>query len=519
MTRKSLAAMVVLALTGFVLPLNADTFKNKKTGEIFYGFRTQKSSANQTLVYNDSTKKLTPLDLRDYEVTMDGKGRRNSVVMVSITDAEVLLSKTVAEIVSEAIVKASNTGPQFVLLKIDNPGGRGEYMKSLCTTITKTDNCKVVAYISGGGFGGAYSAAAILALACDKIYIAPTASISTIGPFVDGYGVDFVKSYSSDNLASFSIFAATLAEQHQRPALLAKSLLDKKISIVEVTDSDGKTSLIEKNLRQPTQTIVKTICEGFSEPIEKPVASNDKKESNPAIPADIHSRVLNLTAGEAVRLKLADRIVYSIQEILAEMNVSDAQIANAPGIDTAVKQFAAARKNIQQRLARIEFLENRAATLEVQLDKLEDQIRTTPATRTQTKDRNGPYRNRRGNVVLGGGSTGYSGTEIDATNYDQVNNMPLDTTNNSNGYNMVRRNSGQPLNRSESVTTSEPSVSSQQAKVELSYVLSDLIAEYRQTINSAKRWVGSLPAEIQLQTLEKNMNSAMALSENLQFRS
>jgi len=513
MTRKSLIAGIVLAVTGFVFSANADTFKNKQTGETFYGFRTQKSSAKKTLVYNDSTKKLDALDLLDYEVAMDGKGRRNSVVMVSITDAETLLSEDVSKMVSEAIVKASNTGPQLVLLKIDNPGGRGDYMKEVCSTIAKTDNCKVVAYISGGSFGGGFSAAAVLALACQKIYIAPTASISSIGPFVETSDQDFMKLYSSDSLASYSIFAATLAEQHQRPALLARALLDKKISIVEVTDTDGKTSLVEKSLRQPAQTIVKTLCEGFSDSIEKSVASADQKDSSPAIPADIHSRVLNLTAAEAVRLKLADRIAYSVQDVLADMNVSDAQIANAPGIDAVVKQFAAAQKNILQRLTRIEFMEKRAAILEEQLDRLEQEIRTTPTTRTQTRDRTDLYRNRRGNVVLR--SRGHLSTDIDAANYDQINNAPY----NDNRYNMARKNYGQQgFDRSETVISSEPSVASEQAKVELFNVLGSLIVEYRQTISTAKRWAGSLPPDIQLQTLEKNLNSAMALSENLRLR-
>ncbi len=513
MTRKSLVAVVMLAVTGFVLPLNADTFKNKQTGETFYGFRTQKSTANQTLVYNDSTKKLTPLNLHDYEISMDDKGRRNSVVVVPIVQAEVLLSEAIAKTVSEAIAKASNTGPRFVLLKIDNPGGQGEYMRDICSALSKTDNCQTVAYISGGTFGGAHSAAAVLALACDKIYIAPTAIISSVGPFMDASGDDFVKTYSSDTLASFSVFAATLAEQHQRPALLAKSLLDKKMSIVEVTDTDGKRTWIEKSLRQPTQTIVKTICDGVSAPPQ----SSDSQASQSAIPADIHSRVLNLTASEAVRLKLADRIANSIEDILADMNAPDAQMANTPGIDTVVKQFAAARKNIRQRLARIEVLEKRTSTLEEQLDKLEEQIRTTPTTRTQTTGRGGAY-GRRGNVTLGGNNAIYSGTEIDATNYDQIANRPFNTTNNPDQYNMVRRNHGPQDNRSESITSSEPSVSSERARVELSYVLSDLITEYRQTINTARRWAGSLPPGVQVQTLEKNMNSAMALSENLRLR-
>jgi membrane-bound ClpP family serine protease len=505
MTRKSLVTLLAAAWCSFVLPLNADTFKNKQTGETFNGFRTQKSTASQTLVYNDTTKKLTPLELRDYEITMDGKGRRNSVVMVSITEAEILLSETITQIVSEAIVKASNTGPQFVLLKIDNPGGRGEYMKSLCTTISKTDNCKVIAYISGGSFGGAYSAAAILAMACDKIYIAPTASMSSLAPFTETSGEDFIKSYSSDNLASFSIFAATLAQQHQRTALLARALLDKKISIVEVSDTDGKKSLIEKSTRQSSQTIVKTLCEGYSEPLEKPVVSADQKASSPAIPADIHSRVLNLTAEDAVRLQLADRIVYSVQDILADMNAADVQVANAPGIDSAVKQFAGARKNIRQRLAKIEILESRVATLEEQLNTLEQQIRTTPATRTQTSNTRGRVRtpDSRYHITDEDGNL-TTGRDVRQTGQDSLNYRSQDRTS--------------KVTRSETVTTTESSPTAILAKTELSYVLTDLIGEYRQTINSAKRWVGALPSEIQLQTLEKNMNSAMALSENLRFR-
>lgn len=517
--RRSIMARKSLLLIGFVLAAGlwsyADTFKHRQTGEVFYGFRTQKTSANQTLVYDDAQKKLVPLNLRDYEVTMDDKGRRNSIVMVSIVNAEALLSEAVAKTISEAIIKASNTGPRFIILRIDNPGGRGEYMKEICSTLSKTDNCKIVAYISGGPFGGAHSAAAVLSLACDKIYIASTAFISSVGPFVNDTEEDFVRTYSSDSLASFSIFAATMAEQHKRPALLAKSLLDKKLSIIEVTDTDGKWDIIEKNSRQPTQTIIKTICEGVSETLQP----SGNQTASTVVPPDIHSRVLNLTAQDAVRLKLADRIAESIQDLLIDMNASDAQIANAPGIDTVVKQFAAARKNIRQRLARIEFLENRTARLEEQLDKLEEQIRTTPATRTQTVDGRRPYRNRRGNVVLGGGRVGYSSTETDATNYDQVDNIPFENTPNENRYNMVRRNYGrQQVSRSESVTTSEAPLSSEQAKVELSYVLTDLIGEYRQTINTAKRWSGALPAEIQIQTLEKNMNSAMALAENLRLR-
>jgi len=515
MARKGLFITFLAATVWLGLPAKADTFKNKQTGETFYGFRTQKSTANKTLVYDDSTKKLTPLDLRDYEITMDDNGRRNSVVVVPITEAEILLSETVAKTVADAVVKASNTGPRFVLLKIDNPGGRGEYMKELCSAISKTDNCKVVAYIPGGSFGGAHSAAAILAMACDEVYIAPTASISAVGLFVGASGEDFVKTYSPDNLASFSVFAATLAETktHHRPALLAKALLDKKISLVEVTDADGKQTIVEKNLRQPTQTIIKTICEGLSEPLEQPAASANKQTPKITIPPDIHNRVLNLTPGEAVRLKLADKIADSIQEVLADMKAADAQIANAPGIDTVVRQFTAAQKNIRQNLSRIEFLEDRTATLEEQLNTVEQQVRTTPTTRTQTRNENRP--SQRGRVHLSGDRYAYSEGENTISSRDDYN-MSSNPDNEAR-YTRNRNKVGR-ISKSETVTSTELPVAVEQIKTELLYVLTNLIAEYRQTITIAKRWAGALPAEITVQTLEKNMNSAMALAENLQHR-
>jgi membrane-bound ClpP family serine protease len=515
MTRKSLWGLLIVAIAGLV-PAAADTFKNKETGEIFYGFRTQKSTANKTLVYNEATSSFAPLDLRDYEITMDDKGRRNSVVLVSITDAEALLSEAVARTIADAIIKASNTGPKFVILKIDNPGGRGDYMKELCTAISKTDNCKVVAYISGGPFGGAHSAAAILALACDKVFITPTASMSAISPFVGTSGEqsneDFVKDYSADNLASFSVFAATLAETHQRPALLAKALLDKKIALVEVIDDKGKQSIVEKDLRQPTQTVVKTICEGFSSLQEQPTASSDKT-SKTALPPDIHNRVLNLTPTEAVQLKLADKIVNSIQDVLTEMNASDAQIANAPGIDTMVKQFVVARKNIRKNLSQIEFLENRTATLEEQLNTIEKQIRTTPTTRTQTRRENRSPQ-QRGRVYLSDNRYTYSNSEGGTIVRSNEYSMPTDSENRSDRI----RNKLRGGANSETVTSAEPSAAAEQVKVELSYVLTNLVSEYRQTITTAKRWVGALPTEVTVQTLEKNMSSAMALADSLRFR-
>jgi membrane-bound ClpP family serine protease len=298
MTRKSLVLSLAAMVLAAGLSARADTFNNNQTAELLYGFRTLKTTADKTLVYNENEKKLSPIKLDDYEVTLDNNGRRNSVVLVSITDAEALLSQTVTKTICDAITKAANSGPRFVLVKIDCPGGRGEYMKEICSTLTKIDICPTVAYISGGPFGGAHSAAAAIALACDRIYIAPNATMSALGPFVStssGHSeMDFLKIYSPDSLATYSVFAATLAENKKRPGILAKALLDKRIGLVEVVDTSGNQTVVQKDALLSNQTVVKTLCEGLAPSSTVATDTTTAAVPQPSSVAAIHSRVLQL---------------------------------------------------------------------------------------------------------------------------------------------------------------------------------------------------------------------------------
>ncbi|MEN6309251.1 MAG: hypothetical protein ABFD91_16010, partial [Anaerohalosphaeraceae bacterium] len=86
------------------------------------------------------------------------------------------------------------------------------------------------------------------------------------------------------------------------------------------------------------------------------------------------------------------------------------------------------------------------------------------------------------------------------------------------------RNRTQPRSRFnqtgelETVVTNEPSPGSDQVIFELTAVLNDLTGEYRGVIALAKRWSGALPPEITIETLERNLDSAIALSNSLRFR-
>lgn len=497
-----------LCVMGLILSLvavtGADTFRHKETGEVFYGFQLQKRTANKVLVYDSEQKKTRTIEDNQYEITLDAKGRRDTVIRVPIQQTEVLISKVVSDRIAESIIEASNTGPQLIIIEIDSPGGRGEYMKTVASAIKQTTNCPVVAYISGGSTGGAFSAAGVIALACEEIYIAPTAAIGAIGPMTGAISTNeqyaaFLNQYSSDLLASYGSYAMALVKNPEL-RLIARALVDKTVSIVEVSDTATNTiQFVERQNRQPTQTIVRTLAEGINLPgAASPANEVSSQQSQPPQPAEIIGRVLTLTASEAVRIGLAEMEASSLGDILTARGIKDAKLANAPEIDSTLKRFIAGRRSIDQGLAVIERLEDYASTLEEQIARVEEQLRTGTVTREVSRTTR-PQRRERVNLpntyqnYYGTGSGGVSVTR------DQLGR----TTSSA-------RDRRQAL-ESETVTSDQPLVSLQALRVEQAGVLRELIAGYRKTIGLARRWPGGLPQELPIQTLEANMNSAAAL--------
>ncbi|MCI0499742.1 MAG: hypothetical protein L0Y36_08705 [Planctomycetales bacterium] len=470
----------------------ADTFKHKETGEVFTGFVTQRSTGGKTLVFNSETSKLTSVVLSDYEVAIDTKGRRDSVVLIQIMQPEVLLSQTVSEKIAAAIVDASNTGPQAIIVQIDSPGGRGDYMAIIASALSQTTNCPTAAHISGGPYGGAFSSAAVLALACQKVYIAPSAGIGAVGPATGFAGAapnfeEYLATYSPDSLATYNTYVSTLAQQNHRPALPARALVDKRLSVVEVTNIDGSRQFIQKSDRQPTQTIVRTLAEGLSGAsagTSKPAAEN------------IVGAVLNLTPQDAVAVGLADKIAGSVPEILSDLSLAGAKVTTMGSIDNTIKQYQAARRNIAQGLATIERLEEQTATLDEQFIALDEQLRTGTMTREVIQGGGQVYRRRSG--------------ERTPLNYNRYTDQNPVTARDDRTQGTRTRNP-----RIESITTVEPTANIEIVQRQLADSLRNLVAEYRRVINLAKRWPGGLPAELPMETLQKNTDSASSQLDNL----
>ncbi len=155
----------------------ADTFVHRQSGETLHGYATQQTIDNKSLVHT-TEKGQQYLNLAAYDVQADRLGRENRVIVISLEESILLEIETQA--IEKAVVSASDQGPLFILLEIDTPGGRVDLVKQICAAIMKTDNCRVIAFVPGGKYGGAFSGGAAIALACDKIYMAGGTAIGAV---------------------------------------------------------------------------------------------------------------------------------------------------------------------------------------------------------------------------------------------------------------------------------------------------------------------------------------------------
>lgn len=498
---RNIALCFFIALSNLLIGIcSADTFRHRQTGQTFTGFVTGKRSADKIVVYNSVEKRFTSIQPADYEITRDTNGRRQAIMVVPIRQPEALISMDIANKIAAVLQDAADAGPQLLVVEMDSPGGRGEPMKQIAQTLLGIRYCPTAAFISGGTYGGAYSAAAVIAAACETLYMAPNTSIGAVSPMVgamtDQQYQQFLDLYSSDTLGAYSAFVMSLSSDNRlRPIL--RALVDKTITLVEVVDADGKTTFVERENRTPTQTVVRTLTEGRMTTGET-IASRQ---------GPMPIRTLTLSAADAHAIGWVAKIVPTIAQIAEDKQLSSATISYVGDVDGMVKRFVAAQRNLNRTLAAIDQLEQQASRLGEQIETVENQLRTSTVQREIGQVRQTPVFSRR-NVRIGGYQQ-YT---------DQIppENIYNDRTPLTRRNDLAQRRRTTEIDR---VTVQIPAADIDQLYAEYAGILNDLILQYRNAINLARRWDGILPPELSLQTLQANMDSAIVQWEQVTGRS
>jgi membrane-bound ClpP family serine protease len=193
----------------------------------------------------------------------------------------------------------------------------------------------VVAFTRGDKNGGAISAGVAVVFACDKIYMSNNAVIgaammtTTLGTgrpkeLKKAYGEDLGEKFSSAWRAKL----ASMAEQNHRPGLLARAMVDRDIEVIEVSEADRKF-FIEPVNKRPRQRLVHTWS---------------KKGS-----------LLTLTAAEAAKCKIADKVVSSREELLRDLGAENAEIVINNDVQNARIELKRARGQLNRIRKSIDF--------------------------------------------------------------------------------------------------------------------------------------------------------------------
>jgi ATP-dependent protease ClpP protease subunit len=336
-------------LLAFSLICFADTFTHQRTGAVLHGYITGRSGGDEVTA-NTQEKGQVRLNLAQWQAVTDRLGRTNKVPVLTINDEIGLEIETQA--LENETVKLSNEGPLFILLEIDTPGGRGDLTKRICGVITQLKDCPVVAFIKGGRYGGALSAGAAIALACDKIYMvnntvigaATAITISETGrpeSLKEAFGEEVGEKFAS----AWRAYLASLAERNGRPGLLAKAMVDRDTEVIEVADANRRLFIDPVN-KKPQQHLVHTW---------------NKKGT-----------LLTLTAAEAAECGIADKVVGSRRELLRELDAADAKVVPDSAIQDARTELKRAggqvdriKKSIDLQIEQLKHRQPRSKALEI----------------------------------------------------------------------------------------------------------------------------------------------------------
>jgi hypothetical protein len=318
---RPLAALLFTA----AIACRADTFINRQTAEVLHGYATSQVVDGKTVVYTQQKGRL-PLDLSNYDIHRNQLGRNNTAIVISIEESILLEIETQA--IEKAIASAADRGPLFILLQIDSPGGRVDLAKRICAAIANACNCEVIAFITGGKYGGAFSAATAIALACDRIYIAPNAALGAAALMTsDSAGPKDLEQVVGETVSekmtsAWRGYLGSLAAKNNRPSLLAMAMVDKDIEVLEVSQ-DGQQTFVEPANQKPQDQIIRLWSRKGS--------------------------LLTLTAPDSLSCRMADGLAGSQQQLLTQRGAESAKII----VDTSAQQ---ARKTFEKVVARFERL-------------------------------------------------------------------------------------------------------------------------------------------------------------------
>ncbi|MCA9146559.1 MAG: hypothetical protein KDB05_27455 [Planctomycetales bacterium] len=209
---------------------------------------------------------------------------------------------------------AKEKGADLVIIEIDSPGGYVDSSLNLADRFLDLDWAHIVAFVPREALSGA----AIAALGCDEIVMAPEAHLGDAGPIFQGE--DALFRHAPEKIRSeLALRVRDLAEATGRPPALAEAMVDMDLIVYRVRN---KNSGVETFLTDHE--------------IESSDTPDDWEKLKP-VQESREKHFLTVTGRRAVELNLAEGIATNRDEIKQRYGIDGELIVLEPtGVDTAV---------------------------------------------------------------------------------------------------------------------------------------------------------------------------------------
>lgn len=224
------------------------------------------------------------------------------------------ISPLLEQFIYRKLKVAEDQGADIVIIEIDSPGGFLDASLNLADRFKEIEWAHTVAFVPREALSGA----AIAALGCDEIVMAPNAHLGDAGPIFQGE--DALFRHAPEKIRSeLALRVRDLAEETGRPPALAEAMVDMDLVVYRVRNkTDGRETFLADH------------------EIE---ASNDPDQWEKLQPVDEsrEKHFLTVTGERAVELQLADAVVANRAALQDRFGWTDDLIVLKPtGVDTAV---------------------------------------------------------------------------------------------------------------------------------------------------------------------------------------
>lgn len=246
-----------------------------------------------------------------------------SVVAVAAQSVYVIpiqgdIEPSTAVFVRRQATEAINAGAEYIIFDIDTFGGRVDSALRISSFIGSIKKARTIAYVRSGpdSLGVSWSAGALIAMSCSKLYMAPGTSIGAAAPVVAGPDGQMTGAGEKSVSAVRSQMAA-LAEKNGYPPAIALAMVDADVQLYE--------AFIDGELRLMLLADLEVAEKQTPDKVQRGKEVSGK------------GKLLSLTAGEAERYGLSSGSAPDLAAVIADLGAQEPAIELSPSLtDSAI---------------------------------------------------------------------------------------------------------------------------------------------------------------------------------------